>query len=71
MRTEEEWLDFHQFSSMGQALRQIMNYVDNEAWPFSRVVPDGEVVIFTNLKRIVESGWSPSRVVDMDTMESV
>ena len=33
MRTEEEWLDFHQFSSMGQALRQIMNYVDNEAWP--------------------------------------
>lgn len=39
----EQWLDLHQFASMGQALRQIMDHVefgeDN----------DGQIIIHTNL----------------------
>ena len=62
MRTKEEWLGFHQFGSMGQALRQIMNYVEfGEA-------QDGEVMIFTNLKF---SANGNETVVDMDTLVRV
>jgi len=70
MRTKEEWLDFHQFSGVGQALRQLMNYVefgeDN----------DGQVVIYTNLT-FRGHGTGPGgtgmdgSVVDMDTLECV
>lgn len=63
MRTKEEWLDFHEFGSMGQALRQIMDHVefgeDN----------DGQIVIYTNLK--FNFDYLQESLVDMDTGEKV
>lgn len=66
MRTKEEWLDFHQFSGVGQALRQLMDYVefgeDN----------DGQVVIYTNLTFKEMDPYSMwESLVDMDTGEKV
>ena len=68
-----KWLDYHQFRSPQQALRQLMQYVefgeDN----------DGQIVIYTNLtfqesngRGEIRSGVRDNeRVVDMDTLESV
>jgi len=68
-----KWLDYHQFRSPQQALRQLMQYVefgeDN----------DGQIVIYTNLKFQESNGrgeirsgvHTSERVVDMDTLESV
>ena len=57
---EGSWLDYHQFTSVGQALRQLMNYVefgeDN----------DGQIVIYTNLMFDKDE-----KILDMDTLESV
>ena len=59
---EGKWLDYHQFRSPQQALRQLMQYVefgeDN----------DGQIVIYTNL---TFKGNDPELVVDMDTGASV
>jgi hypothetical protein len=68
MRTKEEWLDFHQFSGVGQALRQLMNYVE-----FGED-SDGQIIIHTNLT--FDSTGSDTilpqgQVVDMDTLECV
>ena len=65
MRTKEDWLDDHRFSGVGQALRQLMNYVefgeDN----------DGQVVIYTNLTFRNLGVEGVESLVDMDTLESV
>ena len=62
---EGKWLDYHQFRSPQQALRQLMQYVefgeDN----------DGQIVIYTNLMFKANGSDSPELVVDMDTLESV
>jgi hypothetical protein len=62
MRTKEEWLDFHQFSGVGQALRQLMDHVefgeDN----------DGQIVIYTNLTFEMPDG---EKILDMDTLMPV
>jgi|TARA_Y100001951_G_C11248799_1_gene245068 hypothetical protein len=59
-QSEVDWLDYHKFASMGQALRQIMNFVefgeDNDA----------QVVIYTNLT-FVGPGRDEWNVFDMDT----
>ena len=65
---EGKWLDYHQFRSPQQALRQLMQYVefgeDN----------DGQIVIYTNLT-FASAGSDAivpqEQVVDMDTLESV
>jgi len=57
-----EWLDYHQFRSPQQALRQLMQYVE-----FGEE-NDGQIVIFTNL---TFKGNDPELVVDMDTGASV
>ena len=62
------WLDYHKFSTTGQALRQLMNFVefgeDN----------DGQIVIYTNLK-FASAGSDAivpqEQIVDMDTGERV
>ena len=63
-----QWLDYHQFRSPQQALRQLMQYVefgeDN----------DGQIVIYTNLtfKSAGSDAILPQeQVVDMDTGVSV
>lgn len=61
MRTKEEWLDFHQFSSVGQALRQLMNYVE-----FGEE-SDGHIVIYTNLTFRNLGVEGVESLVDMDT----
>ncbi len=62
MRTKEEWLDFHQFSGVGQTLRQLMDHVefgeDN----------DGKIVIYTNLTFEMPDG---EKILDMDTLMPV
>ncbi len=65
---EGKWLDYHQFRSAQQALRQLMQYVefgeDN----------DGQIVIYTNLtfKSAGSDAILPQeQVVDMDTGVSV
>ena len=62
VRTKEEWLDYHEFSSVGQAMRQLMNYVefgeDN----------DGQIVIHTNLTFELPDGV---KIIDMDTLMPV
>ena len=62
MRTIGEWLDYHQFGSPQQALRQLMQYVefgeDN----------DGQVVIYTNLTFERPDG---EKILDMDTLMPV
>jgi hypothetical protein len=59
------WLDYHNFESVGQALRQLMNFVefgeDN----------DGQIVIYTNLTFESANLLPMERVVDMDTGVSV
>ena len=60
------WLDYHNFGSVGQALRQLMNFVefgeDN----------DGQIVIYTNLTfRDMPGNRMDGSVVDMDTLELV
>ena len=57
-----KWLDYHQFRSPQQALRQLMQYVE-----FGEE-NDGQIVIFTNL---TFKGNDPELVVDMDTGASV
>jgi len=59
---EGKWLDYHQFRSPQQALRQLMQYVE-----FGEE-NDGQIVIFTNL---TFKGNDPELVVDMDTGASV
>ena len=66
MRTKEDWLDDHRFSGVGQALRQLMNYVefgeDN----------DGQIVIYTNLTfDRSDKGLVKEKILDMDTLEFV
>mgnify|MGYP006447021557 FL=1 len=62
---EGSWLDYHKFNNVGQALRQLMDYVefgeDN----------DGQIVIYTNLTFETAGRKRSERIVDMDTMESV
>jgi len=70
---EGSWLDYHQFTSVGQALRQLMDFVefgeDN----------DGQIVIYTNLTFQESNGrgeirngvHTSERIVDMDTLERV
>ncbi len=67
MRTKEEWLDFHQFSSMGQALRQLMDYVE-----FGEE-SDGQIVLHTNLTfdLMFDKADKDRKIFDMDTLESV
>ena len=62
MRTIGEWLDYHQFGSPQQALRQLMHHVefgeDN----------DGQIVIYTNLTFEMPDG---EKILDMDTLMPV
>ena len=55
------WLDYHNFESVGHALRQLMNFVefgeDN----------DGQVVIYTNLTFRNLGVEGAESLVDMDT----
>ena len=65
---EGKWLDYHQFRSPQQALRQLMQYVE-----FGEE-NDGQIVIYTNLK--FDSAGSDAivpqeQIVDMDTGERV
>ena len=65
---EGKWLDYHQFRSPQQALRQLMQYVE-----FGEE-NDGQIVIFTNLtfKSAGSDAILPQeQVVDMDTGVSV
>ena len=59
---EGSWLDYHRFNNVGQALRQLMNFVefgeDN----------DGQIVIYTNLTFEMPDG---EKILDMDTLMPV
>ena len=62
---EGSWLDYHKFNNVGQALRQLMDFVefgeDN----------DGQIILYTNLTFETVSGREAEKIVDMDTLESV